>query len=111
MKLQMEVLWKLNDKLDSHETRLAQHEKHAAEFDERLKSVETLLELRHVPAPLPPPGERAPRKVRVRSPRDRERNGLSKLSAEARELLRRVGLECLQRCRHAFYGAIGAHSA
>ena len=57
MKLQVEVLWELIDKLDSHETRLAQHQKHAAELDECLKSVETLVELRHVPTPLPPPAE------------------------------------------------------
>ena len=91
MKLQVEMLWKLNDKLDSHETRLAQHQKHAAEIDERLESVATLVELRHVPAPLPPPAERAPSKVHVSGPRD--------CAAWHSSV-----------CRHVFYVAIGAHS-
>ena len=101
MKLQVEVLWKLNDTIESHETLLVQHQKHASEFDERLKSVETLLELRHVPAPLPPPAERAPSKVHVLGPRDREPNSCSKLSADARELLRHVALERLPPCSTA----------
>ena len=118
MKLQVEVLWKLNDKLDSHETRLAQHQTHAAEFDERLKCVKTLVELRHVPVPLPPHEERAPHKVRVHGARDREPNGCSKLSAEARELLRRVALERLpprvlrrDRCASAKHSSRPAPSA
>ena len=59
MKLQVKVLWKLNDKIDSHEMRLAQHQKHAAESDECLKSVETRdsRRVRHVPSPLLPPAE------------------------------------------------------
>ena len=137
MKLQVEMLGKMNDKLDSHETRLQKVEERQKEADEhvarfkkvekrqkeadehvaRLKKVEALLEQRQ--APPPPPSEKrapfafasAPSKVhKLRMRAHREPTGWCKLSGPARELLRRTALKRLEAGYGIFYGALGTHS-
>ena len=131
MKLQVEALGKMNEKLDSHETRLQKveerqkqadehvarlkklekHQKQADDHEVRLKKLETLLipKQRRVPSP---PGERAfaqaaaraSSKVHVRGPR--EPDGWCRLSVPVRKLLRSAAFARLKFSR-VFHGALG----
>ena len=105
MKLQVEVS-KLNDKLDSLK-KVEEQQTEAETVALRLENIETFLEQRYVPVPVPMRPSKEGYDVR----RPREPIGWRKLSRKERELLRRKALERLQAGHKMFYGALGTRSA